>query len=182
MFKRVISRRSSAPGTSASGSASSRSSTRSTRSTSGCTTCPRRSCAAQTEKFRAIIHERTDELEARVAALKEQKRDASGSAERERIDHELSGAGRPRRRSKASCARRSPTCSTRSCPKRSRRCARPRAACVGTSVHGHGARADLGHGALRRAAHRRHRSCTWARSPRWRPAKARRWSRRCRST
>ncbi len=47
---------------------------------------------AQTEKFRGIIHERTDALEARVASLKEQKRNASDSTERDRIDQELGGA------------------------------------------------------------------------------------------
>ncbi|HEY2853458.1 MAG TPA: preprotein translocase subunit SecA [Gemmatimonadaceae bacterium] len=45
----------------------------------------------QTEKLRAIIRERTQALEASVAALREQKRTASDPAERERIDNELSG-------------------------------------------------------------------------------------------
>ncbi|MDB4876294.1 MAG: Protein translocase subunit secA [Gemmatimonadetes bacterium] len=47
---------------------------------------------SQTEKFRAIIGERTGALEARVAELKEAKRAASDPVERERIDAELSGA------------------------------------------------------------------------------------------
>ena len=47
---------------------------------------------AQTEKFRAIIAERTGELERRVAELKEQKRAAADAEERERIDSELGGA------------------------------------------------------------------------------------------
>ena len=46
----------------------------------------------QTEKFRARLHERTAELESRIAELKEQKRVASEAAERERIDNELTGA------------------------------------------------------------------------------------------
>jgi preprotein translocase subunit SecA len=46
----------------------------------------------QTERFRGILRERTSELEARIAELKEQKRSASDSAQRERIDNELSGA------------------------------------------------------------------------------------------
>jgi preprotein translocase subunit SecA len=46
----------------------------------------------QTARFRDIIAERTHELEARVATLKEQKRTVSDAAERERIDLELSGA------------------------------------------------------------------------------------------
>ena len=46
----------------------------------------------QTAKLRETIRERTGELEARVASLKEQKRNASDPAERERIDNELSGA------------------------------------------------------------------------------------------
>src|SRR5918912_1966565 len=46
----------------------------------------------QTEKLRGIIRERTAELEARVASLKEQKRTASDAKERERLDIELSGA------------------------------------------------------------------------------------------
>jgi preprotein translocase subunit SecA len=46
----------------------------------------------QTEKFRALLRERTAELEARIAALKEQKRAAEDSVDRERLDNELSGA------------------------------------------------------------------------------------------
>jgi preprotein translocase subunit SecA len=45
----------------------------------------------QTAKFRALIKERTAELEAQVASLKEQKRSARDAAERERIDQELAG-------------------------------------------------------------------------------------------
>jgi preprotein translocase subunit SecA len=47
---------------------------------------------SQTEKFRQILRDRTGELEARVAALREQKRSAADVAERERIDAELAGA------------------------------------------------------------------------------------------
>ena len=47
--------------------------------------------------------------------------------------------------------------------------------------HGDRPRAGVGHGALRRAAHGRHPAAPRARSPKWRPAKARRSSRRCRS-
>jgi preprotein translocase subunit SecA len=47
---------------------------------------------AQTAKFREIIRQRTGELEARIAELREQKRNAADAAERERIDAELSGA------------------------------------------------------------------------------------------
>src|SRR3954470_14534362 len=46
----------------------------------------------QTAKFRVLLAERTAELDARIAALKEQKRVAADAAERERIDDELSGA------------------------------------------------------------------------------------------
>jgi preprotein translocase subunit SecA len=46
---------------------------------------------AQTTRFRGILNERTAELEARVAELREQKRSAADAAERERIDNELSG-------------------------------------------------------------------------------------------
>ncbi|MDB4883737.1 MAG: hypothetical protein JWL95_2503, partial [Gemmatimonadetes bacterium] len=46
----------------------------------------------QTEKFRGILRERTAELETRIAELKEQKRGASESVERERLDNELTGA------------------------------------------------------------------------------------------
>jgi len=46
----------------------------------------------QTEKLRGIIRERTHELEARVASLREEKRTASDPAQRERIDNELSGS------------------------------------------------------------------------------------------
>jgi preprotein translocase subunit SecA len=45
----------------------------------------------QTAKFRATLAERTGELEARISALKEQKRAAADAGERERIDDELSG-------------------------------------------------------------------------------------------
>ncbi|HET7449941.1 MAG TPA: preprotein translocase subunit SecA [Gaiellaceae bacterium] len=45
----------------------------------------------QTAKFRGIIAERTAELEARVAELKEAKRNASDAAQREEIDEKLSG-------------------------------------------------------------------------------------------
>ena len=47
---------------------------------------------AQTGKFRALLHERTGELEARIASLKAAKRDAVDAAERERLDNELQGA------------------------------------------------------------------------------------------
>ncbi|HET7631444.1 MAG TPA: preprotein translocase subunit SecA [Gemmatimonadaceae bacterium] len=46
----------------------------------------------QTAKFREIIRARTAELEAQVAALREQKRTVTDSNERERLDRELSGA------------------------------------------------------------------------------------------
>src|SRR5437899_8431286 len=46
----------------------------------------------QTAKFREIIRQRTEELEARVVALKEQKRTATDPAERDRIDAELNAA------------------------------------------------------------------------------------------
>ncbi|MCU0625347.1 MAG: preprotein translocase subunit SecA [Gemmatimonadaceae bacterium] len=46
---------------------------------------------AQTAKFRAVLDERTGALEARVAELKEAKRAAADSAERERLDDELNG-------------------------------------------------------------------------------------------
>ena len=48
---------------------------------------------AQTAKFRARITERTGPLEARVEALKAEKRIASDPDERERIDDELHGKG-----------------------------------------------------------------------------------------
>src|SRR3954471_22335731 len=47
---------------------------------------------AQTAKFRGVLAERTRDLEARVAALKQQKHDTSDAEARERIDNELSGA------------------------------------------------------------------------------------------
>ncbi|NUP55923.1 MAG: preprotein translocase subunit SecA [Gemmatimonadaceae bacterium] len=46
---------------------------------------------AQTTKFRAILAERTNTLEARAAELREQKRRAADAAERERLDNELTG-------------------------------------------------------------------------------------------
>ncbi|HEY0972764.1 MAG TPA: preprotein translocase subunit SecA [Gemmatimonadales bacterium] len=46
----------------------------------------------QTGRFREILRERTGELQARVAELKEAKRTAADADERERIDNELTGA------------------------------------------------------------------------------------------
>src|SRR5207302_7678362 len=46
----------------------------------------------QTTKFRRLIAERTGELEARIAELRERKRTAADAAERERIDQQLGGA------------------------------------------------------------------------------------------
>ncbi|MFL5605471.1 MAG: preprotein translocase subunit SecA, partial [Gemmatimonadaceae bacterium] len=45
----------------------------------------------QTAKFRGILHERTDALEAKAAELRERKRGATDATERERLDNELSG-------------------------------------------------------------------------------------------
>src|SRR4051812_46514371 len=45
----------------------------------------------QTAKFRALITERTQEIDARIAELKELKRTASDPLEREKLDTELSG-------------------------------------------------------------------------------------------
>jgi preprotein translocase subunit SecA len=45
----------------------------------------------QTARFRALLAERTGELEQRIAELKERKRQAVDAAEREAIDDELSG-------------------------------------------------------------------------------------------
>src|SRR5258707_1259499 len=45
----------------------------------------------QTAKFRGLLHERTHDLETRIAELKEAKRTASEASERERIDTELGG-------------------------------------------------------------------------------------------
>ncbi len=47
---------------------------------------------SQTEKFRAMMRERTAPLEQRIAALKEAKHAAADTAERERLDAELGGA------------------------------------------------------------------------------------------
>ncbi|MBA2708242.1 MAG: preprotein translocase subunit SecA, partial [Gemmatimonadaceae bacterium] len=47
---------------------------------------------AQTAKFRGQIREAVGELEARIAALKEEKRGTADAVERERIDLELGGA------------------------------------------------------------------------------------------
>src|ERR1700730_18007125 len=45
----------------------------------------------QTDKFRARIHERTSDIETRIAALREKKRVTPDPAAREEIDNELSG-------------------------------------------------------------------------------------------
>ncbi len=47
---------------------------------------------AQTGKFRGIITERSQDLAARIAELKERKRTATDAAEREAIDNQLGGA------------------------------------------------------------------------------------------
>ena len=46
----------------------------------------------QTAKFRAILHERTDNIEARILELKERKRVAKDAEDREALDAELGGA------------------------------------------------------------------------------------------
>ncbi|MGI8842618.1 MAG: preprotein translocase subunit SecA, partial [Gemmatimonadaceae bacterium] len=46
----------------------------------------------QTEKFRAILRERTGEIEAELAELKQRKHVTADAAEREEIDNELQGA------------------------------------------------------------------------------------------
>ncbi|OYV66991.1 MAG: preprotein translocase subunit SecA, partial [Gemmatimonadetes bacterium 21-71-4] len=53
---------------------------------------PEAELRAQTEKFRAIIRERTHALEAEAAELRERKHRVTDGAERERIDNLLSGA------------------------------------------------------------------------------------------
>jgi preprotein translocase subunit SecA len=45
----------------------------------------------QTARFRGVLAERTRELEARVAELKQRKHDTSEETQREAIDDELSG-------------------------------------------------------------------------------------------
>jgi len=54
-------------------------------------TIPEEELRAQTEKFRARIRERTSEIEARIAELREKKRITADPAAREEIDNELSG-------------------------------------------------------------------------------------------
>ena len=51
----------------------------------------------QTAKFRAIIHERTDEIERRIAELKDLKRVAKDPAERETIEQRAGRSGWARR-------------------------------------------------------------------------------------
>jgi preprotein translocase subunit SecA len=46
----------------------------------------------ETARFRAIIHERTDDIERRIAELKEKKRVAKDPTERDAVDLELGGA------------------------------------------------------------------------------------------
>ncbi|MBL8995876.1 MAG: preprotein translocase subunit SecA [Gemmatimonadetes bacterium] len=47
---------------------------------------------AQTERFRAVIQERTAELRSRIDEVRAQKHDAEDAAAREALDHELTGA------------------------------------------------------------------------------------------
>src|ERR1700730_14336000 len=54
-------------------------------------TIPEDELRGQTEKFRARIRERTSEIEARIAELREKKRITPDPADREAIDNELSG-------------------------------------------------------------------------------------------
>jgi preprotein translocase subunit SecA len=53
---------------------------------------PEEELRGQTAKFRALIHDRTHELERRIAELKERKRITKDAAERDAIDSELGGA------------------------------------------------------------------------------------------
>src|SRR4051812_28962955 len=52
---------------------------------------PEEELRGQTEKFRARIRERTDAIEARIAALREQKRVTADPTARDAVDNELSG-------------------------------------------------------------------------------------------
>jgi preprotein translocase subunit SecA len=54
-------------------------------------TIPEEELRGQTEKFRARIRERTSEIEARIAELREKKRITADPGAREEIDNELSG-------------------------------------------------------------------------------------------
>jgi len=54
-------------------------------------TIPEEELRGQTEKFRARIKERTSDIEARIADLREKKRITADPAAREEIDNELSG-------------------------------------------------------------------------------------------
>ena len=112
---------------------------------------------AQTQKFRDLIRQRTQELEATIAELRERKRSAADSEERERIDRELGGAdGSRRRRGQAPRGdRRTPR---RTPPRSLRHRARGLPAAPRHQGHGHGARDRVEHGAVRRAAHGRHRA------------------------
>ena len=87
-----------------------------------------RAASARRRSSAASSRERTSELEATVAELKERKRIANDAAERERDRHRAERWRRPWRRRGRAAARRSPRPSTRSCPRRSRRSARPPAA------------------------------------------------------
>ncbi len=54
-------------------------------------TLPDEEIRGQTARFRALLQERTGAIETRIAELKEQKRGAADSVERERLDNELTG-------------------------------------------------------------------------------------------
>ena len=119
---------------------------------------PEEELRAQTAKFRGILRERTDPLEARVAELKERKRTTKDPAER---DSDRQRAGRRRRswrRGERSCATVDRGHAGRDPPGGIRDRARGGAPPAGK----HGFRSPgtscVGHGALRRAAHGRHRA------------------------
>ena len=106
-------------------------------------------------RFRGIIAERTDAIKQELEQVRAARHGSADAAEREGLEDRFQELdGRYRKASKA--------CWTRSCPRRSPRCAKPAAGWWARTVIGHGPRPDLGHGAVRRAADRRHRAAPGA--------------------
>jgi preprotein translocase subunit SecA len=110
---------------------------------------------AQTAKFRAIIHERTDEIEQQIAELKERKRAARDPEEREAVDNELGGAdGRGGLEARLRDVIRDTLDEV--LPEAFATVREAARRLLGTTVSVTGPGPHVGHGALRCAAHRRH--------------------------
>ncbi len=130
---------------------------------------------SQTQQFRDRLAERTQAVKGELEEVRAAKHGCADPVERDRLEqrfHELES--QYKKELKAGLDEILPEAF-----------ATVREACrrlVGTDGDGDRPRADRGTWCPTTCSSSAASSCTWAGSPRWRPARARRWSRRCRST